>query len=93
LLSAGDGPFCGSHGGSEYWGSWTDVAHSILSHILPDVTNLIDEEYIYIKLYTNNLLGKIKVQSTEPVREAMFIYVQRLYGLVHNDFDYQLINR
>ena len=73
--------------------SWEDHAMVILSRQMADATDCIHEEHVHSLEFTTNSIGDRPIESTTTVREAIVKYVQRMYGVFHDDYKYDQLNK
>ena len=64
----------------------------LLGEFCPAVAEALLKEHDYCENYTDQRVGELPVESTMPVRRALSAYVQRLYGLTMDDFNYEKLN-
>ena len=72
--------------------SWEDHGMVILSQSLGSAAERISEEYAFALEFTNGKIGDIPV-DTRPVRDALAKYVQRMFGVCHDDYPYDQLNK
>lgn len=68
--------------------SWDDHGYSVLSRFNADLALLLDDKFRIAKQMTYNFLGEKKDVDTTLHRRAIWNYVQSLFGVEHDDFDY-----
>eukprot|EP01088_Endostelium_zonatum_P006316 TRINITY_DN18428_c0_g1_i2.p1 TRINITY_DN18428_c0_g1~~TRINITY_DN18428_c0_g1_i2.p1 ORF type:complete len:567 (+),score=78.73 TRINITY_DN18428_c0_g1_i2:83-1783(+) len=73
--------------------SWKEHGFSLLSQFYPDAAPLLDEQFDTIYTLTYNTLVDIDDVDTSPFRKAVWYYVQRIYGLFNDDYDYKNVNQ
>jgi sestrin len=73
--------------------SWEDHAMIVLSRQMAEATDCIHEEHVHSLEYTTNSIGDRPMESTVTVREAIVKYVQRMYGVFHDDYKYDQLNK
>eukprot|EP01134_Creolimax_fragrantissima_P006797 CFRG6797T1 len=72
--------------------SWQDQAFSTLNRYLGGVAQLLDDEFKVAIEMTDNHLGQSKVDTTR-FRHAIWFYIHRTCGILHDDYDYSEVNR
>ena len=73
--------------------SWEDHAMMILGRQLPDATDSINDENLHVLTFSSKTIGDHPIESTATVREAITKYVQRMYGIFHDDYHYDKLNK
>lgn len=73
--------------------SWEDHGMMVLSRQMPEATDCINEEHLHSLEFTTNTIGDRAIESTTTVREAIVKYVQRMYGVFHDDYRYDGLNK
>jgi len=73
--------------------SWEDHGMMIMARQLNEVTDCINEEHTHALEFTTHSIGNEAIDSTTTVREAIVKYVQRMYGVFHDDYRYDRLNR
>ena len=73
--------------------SWEDHGMMVMARQMPDLTDCINEENTHAIEFTTNTIGGSEIESTHTVREAIVKYVQRMYGIFHDDYRYDRLNR
>ncbi|KAI8084711.1 PA26 p53-induced protein-domain-containing protein [Halteromyces radiatus] len=75
---------------SEY--CWEDHGCDLVNHFLPGIGNDLDDEFIESLSITDwsifHQTGDGTV-DTSPLRNAIFVYVQQLLGIIKEDYDYE----
>jgi sestrin len=71
--------------------NWEDHAVVMLFQTIQAVETL-NAEYTHALEYTNGKIGDTEC-DTRPVRDALQKYVQRMYGVFHDDYPYDQLNR
>lgn len=56
---------------------------------------MINEEFVYATMHTNNKIGNVAYDdnATEIVRRTMLVYIDRLFGILHDDYNYKAVNK
>ena len=73
--------------------SWEDHGMMVMSRQMPDATDCINAEHVHSLEFTTNTIGESHIESTTTVREAIVKYVQRMYGVFHDDYRYESLNK
>ena len=73
--------------------SWEDHGMMVLSRQMPEATDRIHDEHMHSLEFTSNSIGGRPIESTTTVREAIVKYVQRMYGVFHDDYKYDQLNK
>jgi sestrin len=73
--------------------SWEDHGMMVLSRQMPEATDRIHEEHMHALEFTSHSIGGQHIESTTNVREAIVKYVQRMYGVFHDDYKYDQLNK
>lgn len=73
--------------------SWDDHGFSIMSSFYGDMSLLLDDKFRVAKNMTYNFFGSKKAVDTSTFRRSIWNYVQCLFGVHHDDFDYKEIGR
>ena len=73
--------------------SWEDHGMMILGRQLPEATDAINAENQHCIEFSSNTIGDYAIESTTTVREAIIKYVQRMYGVFHDDYRYERLNK
>lgn len=60
----------------------------MLSRFFGEAAELLEEEFEHIYNMTDNQFHQVKI-DTRNFREAIWFYVQRLFGVNHDDFAYE----
>jgi sestrin len=72
--------------------NWTDHAFGVLSDCdLWDQADHLQAEFDHVVGMTDHSFGGKDV-DTSAFRRMVWLYVHRVYGIVHDDFNYQLVN-
>jgi sestrin len=73
--------------------SWEDHGMVVLSRHMMEAADRIHEEHVNSLDFTTNSIGDRPIDSTATVREAIVKYVQRMYGVFHDDYKYDQLNK
>jgi hypothetical protein len=73
--------------------NWNDHAYAVLRQLFnEDVSEILDTKFRLIKNLTYMTIGKFTSVDTSTFRLAIQRYVQCLFGIRHDDYDYAEIN-
>lgn len=73
--------------------SWDDHAYSLVNRLYNDVGFLLDDKIrVAYNLTYNSIAGRQNV-DTSKFRRAIWNYIQCIYGIRHDDYDYGEINQ
>jgi hypothetical protein len=72
---------------------FADQAYYIMEKIIPDVAECIWSRIMTTFAMTYEYVGQDTGVNTGPLRRAIWNYVQRVYGLQYDDYNYTDINR
>lgn len=74
--------------------SWDDHAYSLMSRLYGDsLGNLLDDKFRLMYQLTYNTLGGKKDVDTSRFRTAIWNYIQCMFGIRHDDYDYGEVNQ
>ena len=71
--------------------SWGEEAFSLCERYYAEVADLLDTEFNEVYVMTDHKFNSVEV-NTAPFRQAIWYYVQRLYGIQHDDYHYSQVN-
>jgi sestrin len=71
---------------------WQEQGYALLSRYHPDLAPLLDQEFRHIFNLTYNTFSGTSDVDTSPFRNAIWYYVHRIKGLLHDDFNYRDVN-
>ena len=72
--------------------NWDDQGYALLSRFFPGCAPLLDNQFKLIYHLTYNKFGDDEDVDTGPYRTAVWYYVQRIYGILHDDYEYRYVN-
>lgn len=72
--------------------NWRDQGYHILEKLSQRIAEKLWDTLSYTYSMTYNTLGEEDEVSTEPLRRAIWMYTQRVYGLDYDDYDYKEVN-
>lgn len=73
--------------------SWEDQAYHILHDIVENVIECIHKEAEFCFEMTFDSLGPHNKINTKHIRFAMCVYIEKIYGLEREDYNYSLPNK
>ncbi|KAG5898391.1 hypothetical protein JTB14_030369 [Gonioctena quinquepunctata] len=68
--------------------SWDDHGYSLVNRLYNDVGNLLDDKFRTAYNLTYYTMGGRKDVDTSKFRRAIWYYIQCLFGIRHDDYDY-----
>jgi len=71
--------------------SWKEHGYSLMSRYYADAAQLVDEEFDCIYALTYNHVSSHTNVDTSPLRQAIWYYVQRLYGICNDQYNYRAV--
>jgi len=71
--------------------TWKIQGSAFMSEISPELADYISELNEYIMRMTLGKFGEANV-DTEPLRQSVIYYIERIYGYEHPDFEYKQVN-
>lgn len=79
---------------SKYDFNWEDDAKYLLSKYADEYIEYIIKEHDYLTTVTSNNIGKYKkIVDTRKFREAIAIYVELIYGIIDDSYNYKKTNK
>lgn len=73
--------------------SWDDHGYSLVNRLYNDVGNLLDEKFKTAYNLTYYTMGGRKDVDTSRFRRAIWNYIQCMFGIRHDDYDYGEVNQ
>jgi sestrin len=73
--------------------SWEEHGFSLVNRLYADIGNLLDEKFKVAKNMTYYTMGGRAHVDTTKFRTAVWNYIQCLYGIRHDDYDYGEVNQ
>lgn len=73
--------------------SWDDHAFSLVNRLYNDVGNLLDDKFRLMYQLTYNFMGSKRDVDTSRFRTAIWNYIQCMFGIRHDDYDYGEVNQ
>ncbi|KAG8238934.1 hypothetical protein J437_LFUL000772 [Ladona fulva] len=73
--------------------SWDDHGYSLVNRLYNDVGNLLDEKFKTAYNLTYYTMGGMKDVDTSRFRRAIWNYIQCMFGIRHDDYDYGEVNQ
>ncbi|CAJ0956593.1 unnamed protein product, partial [Mesorhabditis belari] len=72
--------------------SWDQHGYVILEDLYNEVTGKLDEKFNLTQNLTYKTMGQYEDVDTSAYRMAVWNYIQALYGIRHDDYDYSEVN-
>jgi hypothetical protein len=72
--------------------SWREQGYELVKRYYSEAANLLDDEFHHIMELTDNSFNGAPGVDTTPFRTAVWYYVHRTQGVLHDDYDYSLVN-
>ncbi|KAL9646927.1 hypothetical protein ABK040_013786 [Willaertia magna] len=73
--------------------NWEENGYALLSKFYYGAADLLDQEFEFIYNMTDNRCYDIKDVDTSAFRGAIWHYVHRLFGVSHDDYNYEKVNK
>uniref|UniRef100_T1PHH1 Sestrin n=1 Tax=Musca domestica TaxID=7370 RepID=T1PHH1_MUSDO len=73
--------------------SWDDHGYSLVNDLYEDVGTLLDQRFRCAYNLTYFTMGGVKNVDTSKFRRAIWNYIQCIYGIRHDDYDYGEVNQ
>lgn len=73
--------------------SWDDHAYSLVNGLYNDVGHLLDDKFRVTYHLTYFMMAGRKNVDTSKFRRAIWNYIQCIYGIRHDDYDYGEVNQ
>nr|XP_027200066.1 sestrin homolog [Dermatophagoides pteronyssinus] len=71
---------------------WDDQGYSLSNYLFPDIASFLDEKFKVGYNLTYYTLGPKTNIDTSPFRRAVWNYIQSIYGIRHDDYNYREVN-
>lgn len=72
--------------------SWEDHGYSLVNRLYNDVGELLNEKFKVAYNLTYYTMGSKTDVDTSMFRQAVWNYIQCIYGIRHDDYDYREVN-
>ncbi|KAI1294604.1 Sestrin-3 [Halotydeus destructor] len=72
--------------------SWDDHGFSLVNQLYDNVGNLLDRKFKLVYNLTYYTMGRKTNVDTSMFRRAIWNYIQCIYGIRHDDYDYHEVN-
>ncbi|KAF0291018.1 Sestrin [Amphibalanus amphitrite] len=72
--------------------NWEDHGFSLVNRLYSDVGYLLDDKFRKAYHLTYQTMGSFRAVDTRPFRRAIWRYIQCLYGIRHDDYDYKMVS-
>ncbi len=73
--------------------NWKSDCFPLLNRFYNGYADLLDKEFDFIRNMTENNFYKAQNVDTTAFRDTIWVYVQRLFGVLEDDYDYTNVNR
>eukprot|EP00299_Pterocystis_sp_00344_P009100 c3709_g1_i1.p1 GENE.c3709_g1_i1~~c3709_g1_i1.p1 ORF type:complete len:562 (-),score=136.82 c3709_g1_i1:148-1833(-) len=73
--------------------SWAENGFETVRHVFPAVADLLDAEFEHVYNMTDGTINLVDTGTTAPFRHAVWFYTHLLFGIIHDDYNYQMINK
>ncbi|CAB0033965.1 unnamed protein product [Trichogramma brassicae] len=73
--------------------SWDDHGYSLVNRLYNDVGNLLDDKFKTAYNLTYYTMGTHSRVDTSRFRRAIWNYIQCMFGIRHDDYDYNEVNQ
>ncbi|XP_043927203.1 sestrin-3 [Protopterus annectens] len=73
--------------------SWEDHGYSLVHTVYSDIGNLLDDKFRMVYNLTYNTMATHEDVDTTMLRRALFNYVQCMFGIRYDDYDYGEVNQ
>ncbi|XP_077151778.1 sestrin-2 isoform X2 [Ranitomeya variabilis] len=73
--------------------TWEDHGYSILHRLYPEVGQLLDEKFQVAYNLTYHTIASHQEVDTFKLRRAIWNYIQCIYGIRYDDYDYGEVNQ
>ncbi|XP_037079760.1 sestrin homolog [Pollicipes pollicipes] len=73
--------------------NWEDHGFSLVNRLYSDVGVLLDDKFRIAFHLTYQTMGSFRSVDTRLFRRAVWRYIQCLYGIRHDDYDYAVVNQ
>ncbi|XP_043266249.1 sestrin-1 [Colletes gigas] len=73
--------------------SWDDHGYSLVNRLYNDVGNLLDDKFKTAYNLTYYTMGTHNEVDTSRFRRAIWNYIQCMFGIRHDDYDYNEVNQ
>lgn len=72
--------------------SWEDHGFSLVNRLLPDMGQLLEEKFQVVYGLTYHRMAMHEGVDTQTLRKALWNYIQCVYGIRYDDYDYGEVN-
>lgn len=73
--------------------SWEDHGYSLVNRLYNDIGNFLDDKFKTAYNLTYYTMGGRRDVDTSTFRRAIWNYIQCIYGIRHDDYDYGEVNQ
>jgi len=71
---------------------WKDQGYELVNTYYNEAAQLLDDEFKQIFTMTYNVFHNSRDVDTGPFRRAVWYYVHRIMGMIHDDYNYHEVN-
>lgn len=72
--------------------SWEDQGYSCVDELYNEMADILDKKMTLIQNLTYSTMGAYSDVDTSKYRNAIWMYIQSLYGIRHDDYNYAEVN-
>ncbi|CAG9539709.1 unnamed protein product [Cercopithifilaria johnstoni] len=72
--------------------SWEDQGYSCVDELYNEMADILDKKITLIQNLTYSTMGTYNDVDTSKYRNAIWMYIQSLYGIRHDDYNYAEVN-
>lgn len=72
--------------------SWEDHGYSCVDELYNEMADMLDKKFTIIQNLTYFTMGGYSDVDTSKYRTAIWMYIQSLYGIRHDDYNYAEVN-
>ncbi|VDM94537.1 unnamed protein product, partial [Onchocerca ochengi] len=72
--------------------SWEDQGYSCVDELYNEMADILDKKITLVQNLTYSTLGTYNDVDTSKYRHAIWMYIQSLYGIRHDDYNYAEVN-
>ncbi|EJD73737.1 hypothetical protein LOAG_18860 [Loa loa] len=90
FMQCAQGGFARTHKIHEF--SWEDQGYSCVDELYNEMADILDKKITLIQNLTYSTMGAYSDVDTSKYRNAIWMYIQSLYGIRHDDYNYAEVN-
>uniref|UniRef100_A0A183DMV7 AAA_lid_11 domain-containing protein n=1 Tax=Gongylonema pulchrum TaxID=637853 RepID=A0A183DMV7_9BILA len=72
--------------------SWEDQGYSCVDELYNEMADILDKKFTLTQSLTYFTMGGYSDVDTSKYRNAIWMYIQSLYGIRHDDYNYGEVN-